>query len=102
MRINVELQGFDQANQELDRIITRFVADASSTLTNNLRSRTPIDTGRARRGWTNRASGRTASVENRVPYIDYLEQGHSRQAPTGFVRQAISATVAEMNRKGKL
>ncbi len=102
MQLRVELQGFDTAGQVLDRLVTGFVADVSSTLTANLRSRTPIDTGRARRGWTSRSSGRTASIDNRTPYIEYLEQGHSRQAPNGFVRQAIADTVQEYNRKGTI
>jgi hypothetical protein len=56
--------------------------------------RTPIDTGQARRGWQTRQN----SVENRVPYIERLERGWSKQAPTGFVNQAISATIDKTKR----
>lgn len=56
--------------------------------------RTPIDTGQARRGWQTRQS----SVENRVPYIERLEGGWSKQAPRGFVNQAISATINKTKR----
>lgn len=57
--------------------------------------RTPIDTGKARRGW----QIRTGQVENRVPYIGKLETGYSRQAPDGFVRQALNTTIEKSNRR---
>jgi len=51
--------------------------------------RTPIDTGRARRGWQSRGN----QIRNDVPYIGKLETGYSRQAPKGFVNQAIKSTI---------
>lgn len=51
--------------------------------------RTPIDTGRARRGWQTR----TNQIRNDVPYIGKLETGYSRQAPRGFVNQALKTTI---------
>lgn len=57
--------------------------------------RTPIDTGRARRGW----QSRTSEIRNSVPYIRKLEEGYSRQAPSGFVRQALSSTIDKSNRR---
>lgn len=51
--------------------------------------RTPIDTGRARRGWQKR----TSEIRNDVPYIAKLESGYSRQAPNGFVNQALKETI---------
>lgn len=57
--------------------------------------RTPIDTGRARRGW----QARTNEIRNDVPYIKKLEGGSSRQAPSGFVNQAMSITIDKSNRR---
>lgn len=57
-----------------------------------LRRRTPVDTGNARRGWidspVNSPFGRS-TITNSVPYIGRLNNGWSQQAPAGFVRAAI-------------
>lgn len=52
----------------------------------DLISGTPVDTGRARRGWTRTKDG----SENRVPYIDALDDGHSKQAPNGIIKPALN------------
>jgi len=57
--------------------------------------RTPIDTGKARRGWQTR----TNRIENQVPYIAKLEGGYSRQAPNGFVRQAMTTTIEKSDKR---
>lgn len=54
---------------------------------------TPIDTGRARRGWVIERSkaGHTYYIHNDVPYIPYLDTdpGHSSQAPHGITKLAL-------------
>jgi hypothetical protein len=54
---------------------------------------TPVDTGQARRGWRRKKQG----VLNNVEYIEYLEDGHSKQAPSGIARP----TIKEINRRYK-
>lgn len=93
MRITIDVQGVEAINAELEKTVRDFQNTLASTLKSELVPRTPIDSGRARRGWQQRQSGSQAVVENRVPYIERLEKGYSKQAPKGFVNQAISATV---------
>lgn len=50
---------------------------------------TPVDTGEARNGWHSDTQGRQTVVENRVPYINRLNEGWSKQAPAGFVENVI-------------
>lgn len=50
---------------------------------------TPVDTGQARNGWQIDTTGGQTTVENRVPYINRLNEGHSKQAPAGFVENVI-------------
>ena len=50
---------------------------------------TPIDKGRARRGWRRTKSKAGFSIINRVPYIGALEKGRSKQAPKGIVRPTV-------------
>jgi len=41
------------------------------------------------------ASGRPIFISNNVPYIVFLNEGSSRQAPAGFVQRAIAKAVTE-------
>tara|TARA_B100001057_G_C22854223_1_gene952129 strand:+ start:2846 stop:3151 length:306 start_codon:yes stop_codon:yes gene_type:complete len=65
------------------KTINRFMADAFDIV----KSETPIDTGNARRNWRKKNKGR--KVENRVPYIARLNEGHSKQARDGIAEPAI-------------
>lgn len=86
---------------------------------------TPVDTGRARAGWTavprsprvggqgaslgrseseykeRRGRGRfSATLTNAVPYITYLELGSSQQAPSGFVRLTLREMSGQAAKEG--
>lgn len=89
----VTVTGINQAISMIDKIIEDEKVFLQNTYANEVRSRTPIDKGRARRGWQKRSSGKDKIIENRVPYIERLEGGYSRQAPEGFVKQATTATI---------
>lgn len=97
--LSITITGSQETVAELQQKIDRFISAAAQELESQLVPRTPIDTGRARRGWQQRQSGYSRTVENQVPYIGALEKGRSKQAPNGFVNQSVSATVAEMKRK---
>lgn len=62
-------------------------------LARELKRTNPVDTGKSRRAWTvqGHANG-NVTVFNKVHYVQYLEKGHSKQAPDGFIRQAMSKT----------
>ena len=53
---------------------------------------TPVDTSRARQGWTAEtpsAPYEPGIIENNVEYIGVLNDGHSPQAPAGFVETTV-------------
>ena len=62
--------------------------------TSTLKVVTPVDTGKARSGWTNRKFRLNGvmggSIDNPVEYIDALNRGHSRQAPKYFIESVLS------------
>lgn len=60
--------------------------EATSTLYKRIVEMTPVDSGRAKNGWSLEFKWDTATIINQVPYIIYLEYGHSKQAPHGMVR----------------
>tara|TARA_S200000501_G_scaffold366132_1_gene400514 strand:- start:1034 stop:1327 length:294 start_codon:yes stop_codon:yes gene_type:complete len=77
--------------KEKDAFMTRVAEDIKQVAVNN----TPIDKGKARRGWKMTQTRNTRSVTNRVPYIDLLERGRSKQAPNGI----IGPTVRQISRR---
>lgn len=93
MKITIDIRGDQQILDDLRNEISRFTKTVATTFKNEVVPRTPIDTGRARRGWKQRQLGNTQIIDNQVPYIERLERGYSRQAPRGFVKQAMTATI---------
>lgn len=98
MKVVIDLQGDDKVMAELKQEIDQFSRFVADTFKSEVVPRTPIDTGRARRGWQQRQTGNQQIIENQVPYIDRLERGYSRQAPRGFVKQAMTATINKTKR----
>ena len=90
-----------QLKGEISTRVDRLVGD----LRKELISRTPKQTGRASRGWrqTGRYDATKPSAQevlrNDVPYIMPLEEGHSKQAPRGFVTQAIDSVIRKNGNK---
>lgn len=85
--------------RELSTEIDSDLASFSRELHHMLRTTTPIATGRARDGWRNDfktgkvgKGGNLQIASNRVPYIDRLDKGWSRQAPKGIVDEAVKKT----------
>lgn len=85
---------------ELDEWVLEVTNDIAKEVYNGVRKRTPVRTGRARRGWeidyANKV-GDAATVGNDVPYITYLEDGTSRMAPVHMVK----ATLTQIGNKRK-
>ena len=84
-----------QFNREVQRRVDQLIEKVSDDIVVVARDKTPIRLGKARRGWKKRRTARGAVIENRVIYIDKLEQGSSRQAPTGIV----GPTLREISRR---
>jgi hypothetical protein len=59
----------------------------SLKLIDALKEATPVDTGRARDGWKLRDN----KIVNEVEYIDDLNTGSSKQAPSHFIERTLLA-----------
>lgn len=70
----------------------------AQTFYEEVKKATPIDKGKARRGWNLYRKDTTWHVNNRVPYINVLEKGHSKQAPNGIIQPAIRQTMRRIKR----
>ena len=58
-----------------------------SKMLTDLEDATPVDTGFAKSQWEVVEKGDNFTVKNHAPYIEELNNGHSKQAPTHFIEQ---------------
>lgn len=82
----VEREVKKQANLEIDKRVDKAV--------DTLRFVTPVDTGEARSGWENHTyigydGYLDGTIINQVEHIEYLNRGHSKQAPRYFIEQVL-------------
>lgn len=98
MKVSLEIVNFDKELQRVEREIKALanieIEERIDFATKTLRVVTPVDTGKARRGWRNNTY-RTfdgyieGAIINPVEYIGRLNKGHSRQAPKYFIEQVL-------------
>lgn len=76
-------------------------------ITTQLRVATPKQTGKASRGWQKISTvdiekdSKKTIIQNKVPYIDRLNDGHSRQAQAGFIEDTIKKTTDRHKKSGQ-
>lgn len=98
--LKVEFVGATAAVRSLQQQLVSEMALLAKTVYKEVRNRTPVDTGRARAGWTSSSNDRGFVVENDVPYVPILDKGRhmttrgmrgSKQAPKGIVGPSLQA-----------
>jgi hypothetical protein len=81
-----------QIRSETDRLGNELFAE--------IRERTPVDTGVAKKGWRKKSTSKGFVIENNVPYIGVLDDGRrmtpkgmrgSKQAPKGIVTPSLKS-----------
>jgi hypothetical protein len=92
----ITITGLDSLGRELNRSLKQTLAELADEVLVDARANTPIKSGNARRNWTKKVTENNFEVQNKVPYIERLEAGASRQAPKGI----IGPTLAQI--KGKV
>ena len=70
---------------QLEQEIASRLPNKIDELLNSLKEATPVDTGNARDGWTIEKN----SIVNHVEYIDELNGGSSKQAPSHFIERTL-------------
>ena len=88
--MTVKITGLDALGRELDRSLKQTLAELADEVLVDARANTPIKSGNARRNWTKKVMDNNFEVENRVPYIERLEAGASRQAPKGIIGPTLA------------
>lgn len=83
--------GLTKAMRGMEREIADYLNDAAEVYYQEVRKVTPVKSGNAKRNWSKSSSKDSFVVENRVPYIERLEEGWSKQAPRGMTRPTLRA-----------
>tara|TARA_R110000796_G_scaffold51270_4_gene120844 strand:+ start:1043 stop:1351 length:309 start_codon:yes stop_codon:yes gene_type:complete len=81
---------------------TEMVRLISQDLFNTIKGKTPVRSGRAKKGWRLKKQNDTAyKVSNSVSYISLLDAGKSKQAPRGMTRPALREVLAKSRTRRK-
>lgn len=97
-KISLEIVNFKQelarVEREVQQIANNDIKSKVDFAVKTLRVVTPVDTGEARSGWEDRTymgfdGYLDGTILNKVEHIEYLNRGHSKQAPSYFIEQVL-------------
>ena len=86
--IGVRFKHSFNANK-LNKQVQQMLADIKQKTFDTARSLTPVDTGYAKSQWKKRNISKGFEVKNKVDYIPFLDEGHSKQAPKGITKPTV-------------
>jgi hypothetical protein len=98
MNLKIEVRDIDKAIRGIETQYNEFLERVADTVTTEAPKFTPKRTGRAAKGWENNSKPGEILVENKVPYVGYLEKPYvkSKQAPRGIIGPTLTSV------KGKI
>ena len=128
MKIVGRIEGAKELHRKLERApsiakagVWRAIRKVAFAIMGRIKRNMPVDTGRARSSWgiwtsgdiqkpnilaqpddavwQENQAGLTHTQGSNVPYIVYLNEGHSAQAPKGFIDRAVRAGVRELEKE---
>ena len=88
--LKISLEGTQDIGNQLRNQLKLDIQSLAALTYDVAQTKTPVKTGRARKGWTKRTTDDNFVVENKVPYIERLEAGASRQAPKGIIGPTLT------------
>lgn len=99
MQIKIEVRGIQDSIRQVEQDLYDFQERIADMVLQEAPKFTPKKTGRAAKGWEVTGSpGKELAVENKVPYVGYLEKPYvkSKQAPRGIIGPTLTSV------KGKI
>lgn len=93
--LKVSILGTSKTMGVLEKEKARIIGEIAQDTLVVAKRNTPIDKGQARQGWRLENTFEGKRIVNRVPHIDYLENGRSKQAPKGI----LGPTVREISNR---
>jgi fumarate hydratase class II len=99
--VSVEVRGLPAVKREIRRAVEQHAVKIATTLETSLRALTPVRTGRARSGWQRQTQPGLITIQNRVPYVPYLDQGTRRMRAANSGRGIIGPALQQSKGKFK-
>jgi hypothetical protein len=87
---SITFTGGDVINRKLQKNLEMTIVDVANLTKDTAVKNTPVKTGFTRKQWTKNYTRRDFEVANRVPWIEKLEAGASRQAPKGIIGPTLT------------
>jgi HK97 gp10 family phage protein len=95
-------QLFKDTSKDVEDEIDKAIASEVKKITHDAKRRTPVRTGRAKRGWQNKKLKKSEyEIRNRVSYIRFLEFGTRRIRPRRMLDLSLRAGRARLRRSIK-
>ena len=92
MRAKVDFKAeLERIKKEHARIARTSVESRTKFAVESLQSVTPVLTGYTASRWTHEMEDGVGVITNDAPYIDRLNEGHSKQAPPKFIELTLMA-----------
>lgn len=93
MNFKIEISGIPDTVRAVEKDYQEFLERVADLIHTEAPKFTPKRTGRARAGWENNSKKDELLVENKVPYVGYLEKPYvrSRQAPKGIIGPTLTS-----------
>ena len=99
LNVTIQFNGTKVA-ADLKKEIDQSVRLISNDYFGLVKDKTPVKTGRARKGWRIKKQKQFSyRVSNRVPYIGRLDDGYSKQAPRGMTQPAAGEVLRTSRRR---
>ena len=99
--LSVQVTGLADMNLRLRQRIQQTAEQVADDFAVAARQNTPVRTGTARSGWKSSKQAHGATVENRVPYVQYLEKGTRRMRPANRGAGIIGPSLSSIKGKYK-
>ena len=100
-RLTISFNDRLKLEKQLKTSLERVVSQIGTEIRASLKNKTPVRTGRAQQGWSKRTKrGQDVAIQNRVPYVPFLEEGTSRMRAANGGRGIIGPALQEVKKKG--
>jgi HK97 gp10 family phage protein len=81
----ITITGVDLDIEKIRKELNMTIKKLADKVKLNAESNTPVRSGYARSQWKKKVTPENFEVSNKVPYIERLEAGASKQAPRGII-----------------
>jgi hypothetical protein len=99
--LNAKIIGIDSVMRYVNSGYSNLVKAIAADLQNELRADTPVRSGRARAGWKTKVAKDNFVIENKVPYVGYLDKGTKYMPASNKGRGIVGPALTSIKGKYK-